>query len=151
MTSTRASTGISVSLPPGLAREEPQARSTALTDKSWRGYPQNLFANWTHDQVKRSKMLTSCSSPGDSSIYMIDVMEDASFVGHPVISVTTEGADEFWDFVEGVRPPDIRVRALFVENMTQPVLKMLGTRFNVEPSFFSSSVNWIPSRYQEEL
>ncbi|KAH7904149.1 hypothetical protein BJ138DRAFT_1186052 [Hygrophoropsis aurantiaca] len=165
------STRISVSFPPALMREEPQARSTAhslrdlpprtpapryrhaapsgpwpwmdfgsdfglvhpsppqgITDKSWRGYPQNLFANWTHDQVKRSKMLTSCSNSGDSSIYMIDVMEDASFVEHPVISVTTEDADEFWDFVEEVRPPDIRVRALFVENMTQPVLKMLGTR-----------------------
>ncbi|KAF9239348.1 hypothetical protein BU15DRAFT_88111 [Melanogaster broomeanus] len=48
------------------------------------------------------------------------------------------------------RPANIRVRALFVENMTLGVLKMLGTRYNIEPFFFSSSANWIPSRYQED-
>ena len=51
--------------------------------------------------------------------------------------------------------------------MTLPVLQMLGTRcvtvyivqcdcsltqarYNVEPFFFASSANWIPSRYQED-
>jgi len=64
------------------------------------------------------------------------------------------------------RPGNIRVRSLFVDRLTQPVLKMLGTkyvlpfarllafmdlmhRYNIEPFFFTSSVNWIPSRYQE--
>jgi len=64
------------------------------------------------------------------------------------------------------RPANIRVRSLFVDRLTQPVLKMLGTkyvllfarllafmdlmhRYNIEPFFFTSSVNWIPSRYQE--
>lgn len=28
---------------------------------------------------------------------------------------------------------------------------MLGAHYNIEPFFFSSSLNWIPSRYQEEL
>jgi len=60
------------------------------------------------------------------------------------------------------------VRSLFVDDLTEPVLKMLGTkyvllcarllalmdlmhRYNIEPFFFTSSVNWIPSRYQEAL
>ncbi|RXW19709.1 hypothetical protein EST38_g6149 [Candolleomyces aberdarensis] len=50
-----------------------------------------------------------------------------------------------------MRPDNIRVRALFVENMSGPVLRMLGARFNIEPFFFSSSINWIPSRFQEEI
>lgn len=59
------------------------------------------------------------------------------------------------------------MRALFVENMTKDVMQMLGTkyvhrsievtqsqtlyRYNIEPFFFSSSTNWIPSRYQESM
>ena len=69
------------------------------------------------------------------------------------------------------RPPNIRVRAMFVQNLSGPVLQMLGTRwdvfdtnafveihfagtfgrYNIEPFFFSSSLNWIPSRFQEEI
>jgi hypothetical protein len=68
-----------------------------------------------------------------------------------------------WD---AQRPGNIRVRSLFVDDLTSPVLRMLGTRYgasftsllalkgllhryNVEPFFFTSSINWIPSRYQE--
>ena len=59
------------------------------------------------------------------------------------------------------------MRALFVENMSGPVLRMLGAkyvlsslkgrmadgtlyRYNIEPFFFSSSLNWIPSRFQSD-
>ncbi len=67
------------------------------------------------------------------------------------------------------RPRNPRVRALFVENMSGPVLQMLGTMcaqfpsiqmfeftgayvsYNIEPFFFSSSLSWIPSRFQEEV
>jgi len=58
------------------------------------------------------------------------------------------------------------VRLLFVDDLTIPVLQMLGTKYgasfrgsthskyhlrrhNIEPFFFTSSINWIPSRYQE--
>ena len=64
------------------------------------------------------------------------------------------------------RPQGIRVRTLCVHDMTTPTLQMLGTRYGasfalptrserqlrryiIEPFFFTSSVNWIPSRYQE--
>jgi len=58
------------------------------------------------------------------------------------------------------------VRSLFVDDLTPSVLRMLGTkyvlllarlltlmdlmyRYNIEPFFFTSSINRIPSRYQE--
>ncbi|KAG6879295.1 hypothetical protein C0992_003780 [Termitomyces sp. T32_za158] len=40
---------------------------------------------------------------------------------------------------------------MFVENLTGPMLQMLGTKYNIEPFYFSSSVGWIPSRYQESV
>jgi hypothetical protein len=49
------------------------------------------------------------------------------------------------------RPSGIRVRAVFMENISGPVLQMLGTRYNIEPFYFSSSLNKIPSRYQEDV
>ncbi|KAF8892905.1 hypothetical protein BD779DRAFT_1467977 [Infundibulicybe gibba] len=54
-------------------------------------------------------------------------------------------------FLPFFRDHKSRVRALFVENMSGPVLQMLGARYNIEPFFFSSSLNWIPSRYQEDV
>ncbi|KAJ3510345.1 hypothetical protein NLJ89_g4728 [Agrocybe chaxingu] len=49
------------------------------------------------------------------------------------------------------REPENRVRLFFVENLSGNVLQMLGTVYKIEPFFFSSSLNWIPSRYQEDV
>ncbi|KAG0699512.1 hypothetical protein DFH29DRAFT_1001932 [Suillus ampliporus] len=129
--------------------------STTVIDGSWRGYPQNQFGNWTPDQVQRSQMLEKCSINKSSTVYWMDVHYDGSFTapdtgedGHTTV-VSTQREDGFWDMLQGERPGDIRVRSLFVDDLTSPVLRMLGTRYNVEPFFFTSSINWIPSRYQE--
>ncbi|KAI6104301.1 cora-like Mg2+ transporter protein-domain-containing protein, partial [Pisolithus sp. B1] len=103
----------------------------------WKTYPQNLFGNWTPDQVLRSRMLTSCSDTQPCLIYNVEVKDDGHFdktAGEKIIT----------------RPEGIRIRAFFVNNLSLNVLKMLGTTYNVEPFFFSSSTNWIPSRYQED-
>ncbi|KDQ58359.1 hypothetical protein JAAARDRAFT_34159 [Jaapia argillacea MUCL 33604] len=120
-------------------------------DSSWRGYPQNLFPNWTPDQARRGKITGQHGPPvtGTSSVYKCDVMPDGTFTAYEEYSVTDED-ESFWKAMNGERPP-MRVRTLFVDNMTHPVLQMLGTTFNVEPFFFTSSLNWIPSRYQEEV
>ncbi|KAG0699510.1 hypothetical protein DFH29DRAFT_44556 [Suillus ampliporus] len=129
--------------------------STTVIDGSWRGYPQNQFGNWTPDQVRRSQMLEKCSINKSSTVYWMDVHYDGSFTtpdiggnGHTTV-VSTQREDDLWDVLQGKRPGDIRVRSLFVDDLTSPVLRMLGTKYNVEPFFFTSSINWIPSRYQE--
>ncbi|KAH7890287.1 hypothetical protein F5I97DRAFT_7352 [Phlebopus sp. FC_14] len=122
--------------------------------KRWMGYPQNLFGNWTPDQVRRSKMLSGCSQSDVCWVHKVDVFDDGGFeenVEDQTAEVVTDRAEEFWDRVNVPRPENIRIRALFVDNMTEPVLQILGTRYVVEPFFFSSSMNWIPSRYQEEV
>ncbi|OJA16735.1 hypothetical protein AZE42_07557 [Rhizopogon vesiculosus] len=143
-------------------------------DTTWRGYPQSLFGNWTPDQVKRSQMLEKCSKNRSSSIYWLDVLDTGKFTtpdmdgnGH-TSTVTSANENEFWNILQAERPGNIRVRSLFVDDLSSPVLKMLGTRYgasfacllalkdlvhryNIEPFFFTSSINWIPSRYQEAL
>lgn len=129
--------------------------STTVIDPSWRGYPQNQFGNWTPDQVGRSKMLEKCLVNKSSTIYWMDVRNDGSFASQDIggngdtTVVGTEHEDEFWDILQADRPENIRVRSIFVDDLTSPVLRMLGTRYNIEPFFFTSSINWIPSRYQE--
>lgn len=120
-------------------------------DKSWKGYPQNIFGNWTPDQVHRSKMLAGRSS-GTCKIYRVDVLKDGTFdegIASRALTVPPDCRDECWTYVNAERPRNVRVRSIFVDNMTIEVLKMLGTKYVVEPFFFSSSINWIPSRYQE--
>ncbi|KAG2114131.1 hypothetical protein DEU56DRAFT_919629 [Suillus clintonianus] len=126
--------------------------------ESWPGYPQNQFGNWTPDQVKRSKMFEKCSDNTPSIIYWMDVREsDGKFTtpdmggsgrGDTTV-VSPQDPGVFWDILKSGRPENIRVRSLFVDDLTPQVLRMLGTRYNIEPFFFTSSINWIPSRYQE--
>ncbi|KAF8434531.1 hypothetical protein L210DRAFT_3410491, partial [Boletus edulis BED1] len=123
-------------------------------DSKWCRYPQSLFPNWTWDQVNRSQMLTKCSDNELSTIFKIGVFDDGSFDQH--INTHTIDRDDatdvrmYWDFLGTAPPSNVRVQALFVEDMTLPVIQMLGTKYDVEPFFFTSSVNWIPSMYEED-
>jgi hypothetical protein len=76
-------------------------------DKSWPGYPRNLFGNWTPDQVERSQMLTKCSKNSSSTIYWMDVLDTGCFTaggsdignGH-TSTVTSANQDEFWNMLQ---------------------------------------------------
>ncbi|KIJ05593.1 hypothetical protein PAXINDRAFT_103713 [Paxillus involutus ATCC 200175] len=123
--------------------------------EEWKRYPQSLFGNWTPDQVLRSKMLLSCNSQEPCAVHRVDILDGGKFdkseegrTAH--VNPNSALINSFWDGLQEIRPANIRVRALFVENMTLDVLQMLGTKYNIEPFFFSSSANWIPSRYQED-
>ncbi|KAG6328787.1 hypothetical protein ID866_10302 [Astraeus odoratus] len=123
-------------------------------EEEWRKYPQNLFGNWTPDQVRRSKMLAICSDSQRCMVYRVDVRNDGTFdkaAGKWARTITADPTSitAFWQELQQPPPEDLRVRAFFVDNLSLPVLQMLGTMYNVEP-FFSSSANWIPSRYQED-
>ncbi|OAX31219.1 hypothetical protein K503DRAFT_106489, partial [Rhizopogon vinicolor AM-OR11-026] len=112
----------------------------------WRDYPQNKFKNWTQDRVERSQMMKKCSVNQRSAIYWMDVDDDGKFATPDMSGDGSTSA--FWD---KERAKNIRVRSLSVDHLTSPVLCMLGTTYNIEPFFFTSSINWIPSRYQEAL
>lgn len=115
----------------------------------WRGYPQELFGNWTATPVGRSEMLKRCPRSDPCIIYGIDVMNNGQFETHELHRVENE--DELWSKLEKEVRENVSVRALFVDNLSESVLKILGTKYNIEPFFFSSSTNWIPSRYREDV
>ncbi|KAF8236165.1 hypothetical protein L208DRAFT_1391284 [Tricholoma matsutake] len=124
-------------------------------DGCWKGYPQSRFPNWTKDQVSRSqisKAITNYRRDEPCVVYRADVRSDGFFEDAERMTATEDNKDDVWDqIIHTERPPNTRVRALFIENLSGHVLQMLGTRFNIEPFFFSSSLSWIPSRFQEEV
>ncbi|KAG2347012.1 hypothetical protein BDR05DRAFT_958450 [Suillus weaverae] len=139
-----------------LSSSEPPFRKG---EHEWRGYPQELFGNWSPIPVARSKMLTQCArTVKPCVVYGMDVAGDGQFKtrepGLHRIEVPEEKINEFWSILqdeESIVRNNVRVRAFFVDNLSESVLKMLGTKYNIEPFFFTSSTNWIPSRYQEDV
>ncbi|KAF8989817.1 hypothetical protein BDQ17DRAFT_1333836 [Cyathus striatus] len=84
--------------------------------------------------------------------YEADVDINGRFKNSDEIESQEGLEDEWWNaMVYTMRPNNLRVRALFVENMNGATLQMLGTYFNIDPSFFSASLNWLPSRFQGEI
>ncbi|KAG6840305.1 hypothetical protein C0991_007630 [Blastosporella zonata] len=119
----------------------------------WRGYPQSRFPNWTPSQIERSKISDAISNYNKQAlckIYHVDVNDHGFFTSAGLVEAEDNRESDTWNImIRRERPKNLRVRALFVENMSGPVLQMLGAKYNIEPFFFSSSLNWIPSRYQE--
>lgn len=106
----------------------------------------------------KSKIWDAIHGPNQNNckIYYVDVSSEGHFTGADHFEANSDN-DLSWNFIlgkQGNETPQTsenRVRALFVENISGPVLQMLGTKYNIEPFFFSSSLNWIPSRFQEEV
>ncbi|KAJ7049156.1 hypothetical protein C8F01DRAFT_1003018 [Mycena amicta] len=129
-----------------------QALSTQpITD--WTKYPQILFSNWTFAQQAKSGIskVVNRSPREPCSIYYVNVGTDGRFSPSDNFAITEENKHEYWERLKDVPTPDIKLRALFVDEINGPVLQMLGTAYNIEPFFFSSSLNWIPARYQEAV
>ncbi|KAF9239341.1 hypothetical protein BU15DRAFT_62087 [Melanogaster broomeanus] len=128
-------------------------------EEEWARYPQSLFGNWTPDQVKRSKMLLSCNDREPCDVYWVDVLKSGKFdksqkdralhvdKGSP--STTTNVLGQSSDTSTGGRQS---TSAVCCEHDIgrSPDVRDKFTRYNIEPFFFSSSANWIPSRYQED-
>lgn len=126
-----------------------------FSTESWRNYPRNLFNDWTADQVRRTMMPSNCSHSHFCSVYVVDVSDYGRCTkptGEEVVTVTDDSActQAFWSTLQRPLPDSVRVRALFIDNLSFNVLQMLGTAYRIHPSFFSSSINWIPSRHQED-
>ncbi|KAF4613938.1 hypothetical protein D9613_007713 [Agrocybe pediades] len=140
------------------AFDEPDSESASPEHVSqsddWRKYPALYFPNWTQHRVARSgiaKLTTSKPTEVPCIIYQIDVDKSGHFLQPDKYVVTKEKEQVFWEKMTAKRGKGNRVRLLFLENLSGSVLQMLGTIYKIEPFFFSSSLNWIPSRYQEDV
>ncbi|KAJ3573123.1 hypothetical protein NP233_g2634 [Leucocoprinus birnbaumii] len=122
---------------------------------SWTGYPTSLFRNWSPSRLVRSGIARLLSERDGTAfpkcdIYYVDVNSEGRFSKPSKYEVSSQNTKEFWCKVQAKRPDGTRIRAIFLENLSGPVMQMLGTKYHIEPFFFSSSLNWIPTRYQEE-
>ncbi|KAJ7474476.1 hypothetical protein B0H11DRAFT_1810863 [Mycena galericulata] len=125
---------------------------TPLQEADWSKYPQSLYPNWTPAQQEKSGIAQIIQHGRESStIHHVNVLKTGVFTSDEDDVVTDETQDEYWKKLQDDLPDEIRLRALFVDKLSGPVLQMLGTRYNVEPFFFSSSLKWIPARYQEAV
>ncbi|KAJ7512343.1 hypothetical protein B0H11DRAFT_478791 [Mycena galericulata] len=126
--------------------------ATRLQEADWSKYPQSLYPNWTPAQQEKSGIAQIIQHGRETStIHHVNVLKTGVFTSDEDDVVTDETQDEYWKKLQDDLPDEIRLRALFVDKLSGPVLQMLGTRYNVEPFFFSSSLNWIPARYQEAV
>ncbi|KAF8874421.1 hypothetical protein BD779DRAFT_1566722 [Infundibulicybe gibba] len=119
----------------------------------WSQYPQSLFPNWTPSQQRKSRISKVVERPPTDpcTVYYVDVLENGTFAGAKNETITNETKDAFWQVMHRPRSEGTRVRGIFIENLSGLVLQMFGTKYNIEPFFFSSSLGWIPSRYQENV
>jgi hypothetical protein len=130
----------------------------------WLKYPQSHFPNWTPDQVTRCQIASAISDrQHDCTVYHVDVADDqgkfqlASEKGN---LVTKKNQREFWKWLQRdvsgrfgqwlgrsedilgqcqSRPPGLRIRALIVEELSGPVLQILGARWVVFALKYSAS------------
>jgi Mg2+ and Co2+ transporter CorA len=122
--------------------------------KLWREYPAAFFPNWTSTRLERSGIAKVLKKRHVETypcvVYQIDVGHNGHFADPEHVTVDATKYDDFWTSLKE-HESEKRLRALFVENLSGPVLQMLGAMYQIEPFFFSSSLNWIPSRYQENV
>ncbi|KAF5350704.1 hypothetical protein D9756_008754 [Leucocoprinus leucothites] len=141
-------------------------------DNCWKGYPQSRYPNWTCAQVNKSKISEAIKRPQDEDCLSryVDVDDKGHFNTAKKLVAKPGMAEDTWKMLLAIhvssiipkheagnkalvmkRPASSRTRAIFIEKLSGPMLQMLGTKFNIEPFFFSSSLNWIPSRFQADL
>ncbi|KAF9463267.1 hypothetical protein BDZ94DRAFT_1308998 [Collybia nuda] len=136
-----------------INHENPLKVKTLLAGSAeWEGYPQSLFPNWGDIQVERSGIAQAVKYRGKKCVIRgVDVQDKTPFL--PCEDDEIESGDEtqLWErHNPSRRPTGIKVRTLFLDQPTGPVLQIIGTRYKIEPFFFSSALHRIPSRYQEE-
>ncbi|KIL68357.1 hypothetical protein M378DRAFT_21887 [Amanita muscaria Koide BX008] len=123
--------------------------------KCWREYPKSHFPNWTKGQVEKCKIADTINHKNSPcTIYQLEVDERGIFHQGNQLEFDVADADGLeakWNkFKDDVPESTIRIRALFVKDMNSSALRMLGAKYDIEPFFFSSSLNWIPSSFQED-
>jgi hypothetical protein len=59
----------------------------------------------------------------------VDIKNKLPFVRCPDDMITSNEEDKFWESIQNDRAEGVRVRALFLDQPTGPVLQMMGTKY----------------------
>ncbi|KAJ3552829.1 hypothetical protein NP233_g12784 [Leucocoprinus birnbaumii] len=110
----------------------PPCNHLACDGKCWKEYPEFRFPNWRKNQVAKCKIQGAIEDNDKKcTLYYVDVDAHGKFRNAPKKEITKQSAPDDWDF--------------FIQDEVG-----LNRWYNIEPFFWSSSLNWIPSRYQED-
>lgn len=120
--------------------------------QGWKGYPQSHFPNWSSSQQARSGIKNARRWRHPTKVFRADIQDTGQFLARDNLDLIDEPAstDAFWEQLNIPRAKDTILRAYFVDEISGPALQMLGSRFFIEPFFFSSFLKWIPSRHFQE-
>ncbi|TFK75702.1 hypothetical protein BDN72DRAFT_451962 [Pluteus cervinus] len=120
--------------------------------KCWLNYPQSRFPNWDALPVARSRIRAAIENQSDTTIYNVVIDRSGRFTREPNIQAIEEDSEDLWDtFRHMQRDPRPHLRVLFVGRVSGQTFQMIGGGYDIEPYFFSSALNRIPSRYQEAV
>jgi hypothetical protein len=138
-----------------MREERPQTPENTAEDAApspWAAYPMSHFPNWKPAQQARSGIAKRKKIRHPTTLYCADVLTSGQFVMRDQVKLHPQESSEedFWTSLTAVRPKDTVLRAYFVEDLSGPAMQMLGARFTIEPFFFSSFLNWIPSRHFQD-
>ncbi|KAJ3531406.1 hypothetical protein NMY22_g8168 [Coprinellus aureogranulatus] len=123
----------------------------SCSSECWRTYPQSLFANWRQVQMEKSRVLKafrrSPSSP-ELPILRCHLTDEGFLEDSGELQIPT-GANEGARAWEMIKDDLTKANTASVQsnNLSGPIMQMLGAKWYIEPIFFSSSINWIPSRF----
>ncbi|KAF8625330.1 hypothetical protein AX17_006872 [Amanita inopinata Kibby_2008] len=115
-------------------------------------YPQSLFPNWTVFQQKKSGIydIKRLNHPCVLRYVEMQLEQQRQLFSKPkLITVERGNLEKAWMVLKEARTLKVKARIIFVDDISGPALKLLGSLYDVEPFFFSSSLGWIPSRFRE--
>ena len=136
----------------------PCNHSPGRCNRCWMGYPRSHFPQWTKPQIRKAKIYDAISnSPGNKHCicYRVDVNMQGFFTYAREMTHEYGNEDSIWDgliheqvslshlflyerSIRLQRPQDTRLRALFLQDLSGPVLQMLGTKYPYSYTFLPS-------------
>lgn len=141
---------------PALPIQPCEHKDPANCRRCWSDYPQSHFPNWTREQQKRSRIFKVLEKKKNETctIHYVDVNDKGEFAVSDKVTVSSKDEDAHWQFMMKPvrpfnrpcttnvlnytqRPEGTRLRAMFIENLSGPMLQMLGTKLVLLTSFRS--------------
>ncbi|PPQ76008.1 hypothetical protein CVT24_006539, partial [Panaeolus cyanescens] len=81
-----------------------------------------------------------------------DEIQEVSFVNKKrVMCIYRNTLDSSWETFLTPRDENVKTRVLFVDDLSGPILQMLGTHYRIEPFFFTSTLGRIPASFQSHV
>ncbi|KAJ7916226.1 hypothetical protein B0H13DRAFT_2450845 [Mycena leptocephala] len=114
--------------PDQLANPQHLQLHPTTQQQHWSKYPQSLFPNWTPAQQEERNNEIVARTRERCTIHPVHVWKDGKFTREEDFVVTPDNQEEYWKTLHQEVSSGVRLRALFLDNLSGPVLQILGTK-----------------------